>query len=214
MESRLIIATGHLCAGKTMRIEFLSKKLLQARGRGLATFDLVWVDRIVTGPETPRFVDPMFNALVKVAKKAALGKLPDYTELIRLCRLFGVPPAGSLPHTPDALKQHRMLLRVLKQLDRYDIGLGECRFMIPSVRRRLLDGIHGKTSFSPCLCVMTPEPAELLERCRKRYPEIRFSLKEIQQYYGGVYPLPVKSEGWDTLQFCASADAPDNGIEE
>jgi len=208
----LNIATGHLCSGKTTRIEMLSRRLLERPGAGLATFDLVWLDRVAAAPECPALRDRMLAALEAVARSTAIGenagqapRVADHAEAARICAEFGVPTEGPLPRAPDLSRGRDLLAAMIVRLYDLDIGLGECRWMAREEREWLLSMMQTQAPRRLILNVMKPPIAELKARCAARYPQYAFTEQELAEYYATTYPMPTADEGWDEVRVCTYA---------
>jgi len=208
-QRKLIIATGHLCAGKTWRIRHLSVKLKRELGMGLASLDLAWIDRAAFGPDTEDYTLGLLDILEGVCKRVACLAAPNYSKaLTPYLTEFGVPVQGKPPNR-NATRSAQILNRLLMRLKDYDIGIAECRYMHKVERELLLKTITDDLPHTTYLNVMYPEPSDLVKRCQRRYPVAcgNVTVDGVNKYYDSIYPgKDFLSEPWDVIQYCVNAD--------
>ena len=209
-QRKLIIATGHLCAGKTWRINHLSAKFKKERGKGLASLDLAWIDWATSGPDTEDYTLGLLDLLEEHCKNTAeshrAGSLKG--SLAPYLTHFGVPVQGKSLNR-NATRAAQILNRLLMRLEDYDIAIAECRYMLKGERTRILKTITDYLRHTTYLNIMRPKPSDLVERCRKRYPDKcgNVTVNGVKKFYDSIYPSKdFLSESWDVIQYCVNAN--------
>jgi len=209
-QRKLIIATGHLCAGKTWRISHLSAKFKKERGKGLASLDLAWIDWAASGPDTEEYILGLLDILEECCKSTAESRHTGSLKgsLAPYLNHFGVPIQGKT-FDRNSTRAAQILNRLLMRLKDYDIGIAECRYMLKGERTLLLKTVTDYLPHTTYLNVMYPKPSDLVERCRRRYPDKcgNVTVDSVNNYYESIYPSKdLRSEPWDVIQYCVNAN--------
>ena len=209
-QRKLIIATGHLCAGKTWRIKHLSTKFKNERGRGLASLDLAWIDWASSGPDTEDYTLGLIDILEECCKSTAESRRAGSIKgsLAPYLTHFGVQVQVKNINC-NVTRAAQILNRLLMRLKDYDIGIAECRYMNKEERARIIKTVTDDLPHTTYLNVMRPEPSDLVTRCHRRYPVAcgNVTVEGVTKYYDTIYPAKdFLSEPWDVIQYCVNAN--------